>query len=364
VTRNAIELIIGIGILVACVEILDRSLSYFFDLMLLQSVFDDHLYASNWLVLVTKYLVITIGSAIVLSLQFGKRKTNLSRPLFAAFVIAGFAATYLSWQFISHLEELISGGRAIELSLDQSAAKIRTVDDDHDQKGLSFLVPLKVSNLPAHAQLVMDWQDGSATISGRTFEGFAGSHPDGNEGPWLQGGEYGHGFVGFFAPGATLDQIKDWPAADLEFDLAVTMVEKQGDDTEFPVSEDFMPLPKLGHCRITDPGRKGAGIAPLVAECAQAGQVSGVTTMSAYAPGQDKPFAVGMTPFGNSPFFAQLLPDAVHRLSVGMVAKAHTPAEDLYPNSHVVMRNYRPVAHRMVHLALKGVKLQDWAVER
>ena len=363
VTRNAIEVAIGIGILVVLVEMLDRGMFYLFDAMLLQSIFQDQLYAQSWVIVVTKYLVITIGSAIVLTLQYGRRKTALSRPVFAAFILLGFAANFLPWQAASRVQELVSGGSPIELSLDQSAAGIK-VFYQPGEEGVAFRVPIRVSDLPAGAQLVMDWHEGEAKVSGRTLEGFSGIVNDENQGPWLDRGLKGRGFVSFVAHGVTLDQIKDWPAADFAIDLAVTMVEKQGDDIEFPVSEDFAPLPKLGRCRITNPGRFAAGTPPLVAECAQAGNVSGVTTMSAFSPDRAEPFAVGMTPFGTSPFFAQLLPDAAHRLAVGMNPKTLLATADFYPNSHVVMSNYRPVAHRLIHLALKGVKLQDWAVER
>lgn len=358
VTRNVIEFVIGIGLLVAIIEILDRSLFYFFDITLMQSVFRDHFDETNWVLVMIKYLVITIGSASILALQYGRRKTNLSRPIFAAFVVVGFAASYLPWQVSSKIDERVSGGSPIDLSFDTNGARILT-----SEEGLRFRLPIRVSNLPAGAELVMDLQEGAAKVAGRSFEGFAWVIYQEGGGPWLSTRLNGSARAGFFAPGVTLEQIKDWPAADLSLDLSVTMVEKQGDDLDFPASEDYAPLPKLGQCRITDPGRRGVGMPPLVAECAQAGQVAGVTMMSAFVPGRAEPFATGMTPFGYSPFFAQFLPDAIHRLSVGMVPRTETPTTEFYPHSHVVMRNYRALSHRQVHLVLKQVRLQDWGVE-
>lgn len=359
-TRNAIEFIVGIGLAIAGVELMDRLFQYSFGIIPLNSVFRDPLDESNWIVVTAKYLLIAIASATVLYLQYGKRKTRASRLLFLPALLLGFAASYLPWQALAGVEQAVSGanppGASIKFDLDVAKANVRVSENGTESR---ITIPIEVDGLPEGDRLVMDWGASSITVDGQSQDGGAWVDSD-LAGPWLSSrGLSGQAGLGVSLPRQEVERLKSLPAVDIAVDMAVAVVEPVGSETDFTVSEEYAPRPALGRCRVRDPGRQVLHVS-LIAECAQAGRVADVTAMAAFAPGQTEPYAIGMTRFGHSPFFAQFLPDAVNRVAVGMVPTTEQATADLYPNSHIVMRNYRAVAHRKVHLVLKGVRLQDW----
>lgn len=332
-TRNVVEFIVGIAIAVGAVEVMDRLFQYGLGVTPLQSVFHDSLEEFGWIVVALKYLTIAGASLAVLSLQYARRKTSTSRLIFAPLLLLGFAACYLPWQFMSEIQEAVSGPSSFQIEVDPAGPGV--VGDYLD-------FPLKISGLPAGYRLVPDWEESSP------FEGYVEIDGDG---PWLDSrGRNGQAHFGV--------QHADRSTGPIVLDMAVTIVEKLGDDVDLPVSEAYRPVPALGRCRVRDPGRQVKYV-PLVAECAQAGQIADLSTMAAYAPGHADPYAIGMTRFSYSPVLAQLLPDAIARVSVSMVPSSTeqpNATADFYPGSHILVRNYRLVGHRKVHLvlALKG----------
>ena len=364
-TRNTLEFVIGAGILAAAIEVLDRLFAYFFGVTLLRSVFLDYFAESNWIIVLLKYSVIVLGSAVVLGVQYARRKTAPLRLLLFTIILAGFAVSYLPWQVVFDIQETISGTDHFPtLSLD--AAKVRArILKRRDATRLAVSLPVAVSDLPPNTRLVLEWEEAApARIGGHAREtrSYTNIVTTDGEGPWLHRGSRGSASIGFYVPGISEKELEDLPAADFAIDLAVTLIEELGPESEFKVSADYFPLSPLGRCRIREPGRSATGTPGLVAECAEAGPPIAVTSMAAYAPGQDKPYAIGMSRFGSSPFHAQLVPDALDRFSVGMMPTTQHPTADFYPDSRVVMRNYRTIGHRKLRLELAGVRVQDHIV--
>jgi hypothetical protein len=365
-TRNTLEFIVGAGVLAAAIEILDRLFAYFFGITLLRSVFLDYFAESNWIIVFLKYSVIVLGSAAVLFIQYSRRKTAPLRVLFFAIILAGFAVSYLPWQAVFAIQETISGGRDFPaLTLDAAKLRARILKRGSASR-MVVSIPIAVSDVPPNASLVLEWEEAAPVLIGghpRETGSYTDIVSEGTGGPWLHRGSRGSAYVGFYVPGISEEQLKDLPAADLAIDLAVTLIEALGPESEFKVSEDYFPLPLLGRCRVRGPARSATGTPPLVADCAQAGPPPAVTSMAAYAPGQDKPYAIGMSRFGSFPFNAQLVPDALDRFSVGMMPATDRPTADFYPDSRVVMRNYRTIGHRKLHLTLSGLVLRDHIVD-
>jgi hypothetical protein len=84
--------------------------------------------------------------------------------------------------------------------------------------------------------------------------------------------------------------------------------------------------------------------------------------MEAFSPGRAEAYAGATLRSSYAPFFAQFLPDSLNRVQVGMTPRTDLVTADLYPNSHIVMRNYRALQHRKFHLKLGGVRIQDFPV--
>lgn len=329
-TRSVVEFIVGVGLLIGSVELLDRLVQYGFGILPLQSPFWNGLEQWDWILVTVKYLIIAGAAAAVLAVQYARRKTRLSRLIFAPLLLLGFSASYLPWPVLSGFQQAVSGGGSLALAIDPAGKVMR-------EDGV-LSVPIKLSGLRDGQRLVVDWAE--VTAGGQPSEGNVMIGTDGPSGPWLERGLSGQAWVNFPEKAVS-------PA----LDVAVTVIEKQGESIDLAVSEDFQPVAGLGRCRVRDPGRQVPHV-PLVAECAQAGRVASVTTMEAYSTGEQTPFAVGMTKFSYAPFFAQILPDGLNRVGVSMPPRTQTPTADLYPNSHVIVQNYRVVAHRQIHLTL------------
>lgn len=167
VTRNILELFVvaAIGIVAVIMP-----------LHLLDGVAGTGL---DWMISATFYAFALVGTALVVSLQYFRRRTALARCLMGAGAAAILLSAFLPWHTAFALQERLSrdpsSASRIVLAFSPQLGPFRMPQGAADTASGAIYVPLRVTGVPTDAIVLMDRANiRITTIAGRTlYEGDA-----------------------------------------------------------------------------------------------------------------------------------------------------------------------------------------------
>lgn len=327
---------------------------------------------ASWITTIAKYIVMMLGAAIVLALQYFSRKTTISRIALPLLLLSGALLPALPWQAAFGVQQMLSPAPAaagsISMSFAPNSPRVQRNPKSGDMldDAVQIFVPIQIAGLAADRRLFVDRQTvtaltegGRKQVSGMVSGGTTAVNAD---------GEAINGFYPLIDPAArTYAPLgmtrKDLAALDesgatVIVDYALTLSEKEGEEATLNPTQEFLAVPGWGRCRT--PALQGIGIA-LTVQCLSVGERQGLSVLSAYSPDGERAFAVGSTSF-YTPVFAALLPDAVLRNQEILLSRRGRIFTQIPPDTRFVFTHYRPLAHFRYRLVIHDVKLADWVM--
>lgn len=326
----------------------------------------------GWIGEVFRFGLVALAAAVVLGLQYFRRKTLTSRGLVLAFGLGILLSVFLPWKPAFAIESRLSpdpaAGNAVALAFDAQAGRYSApsgVDARANERGqddnAQIFLPLRIAGLPANTHLRADRvevllfdADGRAVYHGVGGE-FARSSSDPAHVPAYQ--EFG-------LPESFYRANQDRPLR-VEFDYSLT---------QFGLSKSYAiaalggdeRMPGWGWCR-TEVNERGTAVE---LHCMQPGHgpVCGSVFLEDASTGARNPEQSACfsdyTPFGDRP-----LPDNFARFGVNVpfrdpsgLAKFPVDGPRL-PQSRVVIRVYEPQDHFTRALLGPAIRLKDWAAQ-
>jgi len=355
----------------------------------------------GWIAHLSVTSVLVLGAAVILAVQYFRRKTPLSRWLTVGVTSLAFAMQFLPWNFAFAVQERLSpvpsAGRSILAGYEPSLEKFRLPEGMHrdavvgrqadarDEASTLYL-PIHITGLPDDGVLNTDRSevrllaaDGKVLYEGPGDDLVI--RKEGHQGPvhFTIGARY-FGFVreiktsdlsvpqdgeawiyhGIALPRGLYERVKNQPLR-LEIDYSWTLL--QGETYNLPGLGGNQVLPGLGRC-TTKMDEDGDDID---LHCMMTGRSpSCASAFLEHVPsGRRNPTAFDCRPY-YAPYLDQLVPDGIARFGTGIrfhdlsgLARYPVEAVDL-PESRVAVRVYQPQDHFKRQLVIPEIHLSDW----
>jgi hypothetical protein len=328
----------------------------------------------GWIGEVFRFGIVLVASAVILRLQFFRRKTFASRVLVVAFGLLLLFSMFFPWGPAFAIEQRLSENRsvgtAIQLRFDPAAGRYRkpsglNIDEDNRSRGdnAEVFLPIRIAGVHANGILLSDRADirlinpnGSVVYHGNGEDmEFDSSGPNPPNEP-------GYQEIEIRQSGYRINQ--DQPLrAEVNYSLTAFRLSKS---YAIPALGGDERMPGWGWCK-TKPNEAGTAVE---LHCMQAGKgpICGSVVLENEATGVRNPerSACGSnyTPFGDRP-----LPDNFARFGVNLpfrdpsgLAKFPVDGSQL-PQSRVVIRVYEPEDHFTRSLVIPQIKLKDWEAQ-
>ena len=366
VTRTFTEAVIGavaaVAVFAALIEVINVQ-------------FPDHWRVDgrsslDWIVEATDLLVAASGVAVVLGLQYFRRRTLAARSLTAAGAILCVVVNFTPWEPVYAIQQRLSPkpgamsgpqlqfqpglGRYQEKTYVSAAASYGNRGRDAMTR---IYLPIGIAGLPPDAVVKSDRLIARIIDpSGRAVDlGFTtpivvvGSKP------------LDRARSRIFVRDAIYERLHDTPVQ-IELDYTLTLFRLSSSHAIRAVDGRQM-IPEMGRCQ-THLNRAGTAVQ---LQCLQAGQVPPCTSFYLeHAPsGRSNPVTTRCEG-GYEPFSLQSEPDALRRPSITLffrdaVNLAHYPVDgSQLKDSQVVMKLYQPEDHFTRRLLIPNVRLSDW----
>ena len=330
----------------------------------------------GWIGEVLRFALVIVAAALVLSLQYFRRKTGAARVLVVSFGLLLLFSLYVPWKPAFAIEAGLSprpgAAAAVKLAFDPTAEHYKppsgmTTSNDPTQRGgndnsarVFLFLPLRISGMGNDAVLITDRVDLSLIDrSGRViYHGAAGDLEVSREGPHPREEPQ---YQQFPVSRQVYDRVRD-QQVDVRLDYSLTLF---GLDKSFslPAVNGEARTPDWGWCqtKVNDHGTEvklhciKPGRAPNCATAFLQNMTSGAQNpapsacLSEYSPIYDSPLPDDMARFGvNLPF----------RDPTGL-AKYPVDGTQL-PQSRAIIRMYKPEDHFTRTLVIPNTKLVDW----
>jgi hypothetical protein len=202
-----------------------------------------------------------VGAALILTLQYFRRRTALARCLVgvggALVICVAFLPWHLAFSMQSALSPQPAAARAIAVAFDPHAARFRLPPGAAPAVTSALHLPLRVSDLPADSSVLMDRADVRITgLDGTTlFRGKTSISVDGR-GSWFdahfevragQGsGQVYSLYQSIYLPEPVFARLKDRPVR-IAIDYSLTLFGPSG-NYSLPATGAYQSLPGLGLC--------------------------------------------------------------------------------------------------------------------
>jgi hypothetical protein len=330
----------------------------------------------SWLVAATWYTLAVTGSAVVISLQFFRRKTAMVRCLIGAGGAAIILSAFVPWHAAFALQERLSSepssAGAILLAFNPRLGPHRLPPGAAAAAGTGLYLPLRVTGVPSAAVVLMDRANVRLTdIGGRTlYEGRSNLTVDGigsiEEARVLvsQGASGGAAvdlYQRVFMPAAIYAKLGD-RAVRMEIDYSLTLFRPEG-TYSMPAAGGSGRLHGLGWCATRIDGEGD----DVQLRCLETRRVpycftaflehtpSGVRNPERHFCEPDYTF-----------FRTNLWPDALSRLEGELPffdrsGLAHYPVDGAkLADSRLVIRTYQPRDHFTRQLETPVIRLSDF----
>lgn len=347
----------------------------------------------QWIALLSVTAVLWLGATIILTLQYFKRETTLSRWITVGILALAFSARFIPWHFAFGLEQRLStvpgAGRPIVPTYEPRLGKFRLPEGmgpgSGEQASIVYL-PTHFIGLPDDGVVNVDRsQVRLLAADGKVLYTGGGDalliRKEGHQGPVhftmgspdlrfvreiktndLSVPQDGEAWIyqGIAFPRGLYAHIKDQPLR-LTIDYSLTLL--QGNLSTIPALGAVQVLPDLGRC-TTEMDDEGDDIQ---LHCMQAGHApSCASAFLEHVPsGRKNPTAFSCSP-NYAPFLVQFVPDGISRFGgeirfhdLSGLAKYPVDVSEL-PKSRLVIRDYQAQDHFTRRLIIPEIRLSDW----
>jgi hypothetical protein len=324
----------------------------------------------GWIGLVTQLLIEMAGVALILWLQYFRRRTAMSRFLALSFIFVMLTAQFLPWKLAFAFEQRFSSqpGAAANISLRFDSSRGKFVLPSGSASRLQYepytalpetdvYLPLRITSVGDDEALLSDWID----VRARNARGNVLFHTSGN-GLKVYGDDPD--------PSRTYQQLRvpvslvsapQTEALQAEYSLTLFRLTKA---YSVPAVNGSEHLPGAGWCRTQIRGRSAVRL-----ECMQATKAPMCMTLflENARSGARNSMASSCSP--NYGLSRTALPDAIQTYGLSIpfrdpsgLAKYPVDGSQL-AESRVVIRLYEPVDHFTRTLTIPNIRLGDWEAQ-
>jgi hypothetical protein len=330
----------------------------------------------SWMFDATFYTAALAGTAIVLCVQYFRRRTNLSRWLVGAGGAATIACAFIPWRLAFGVQQVLSpqptGAQSIQLSFDPQLGRYRWPRGAAPNVTTALYVPLRAAGVPQGASVLMDYADVRIIgLDGKVlYQGRSSISIDGlgsifdtefeirND---QQSDDHSPLYQRLYLPAAVIAQLGDRPVR-IGIDYSLTLF-KPWATSSVPAVGAHEVLKDLGHC-ATQIDAEGDDV--RIGCLSTSPQPSCFTAYLQYpATGLRNPEIHSCIPEYSPTFFAQLWPDAIKRSSGELrffdrSGMFHYPIDgSKLADSQLTIQTYIPVDHFTRHVDMPVVRLAD-----
>jgi hypothetical protein len=326
----------------------------------------------EWITASALIMVVVIGAAAVLKLQFFRRRTLTSRFLMAALTAVGVLTSMMPWQPAFALQKSLStapgSARPVTVAFNPSLGRLKRDASfpqlNNHYEAVSLFLPMRVSGLPVDAAVQADRADvriieaGGRVDSVQTLD--LGARRDGAGDPDRDA------YHTIAVSGEVYNRIKDQPVR-LEINDSLTLFEPAATNT-FPVASPNRFIPGFGRCST----RINLMETAVQVRCDNAGRHPVcVTSYLEHVPtGLRNPERFECDA-DYTPFLAfDIIPDALARFG-GVLPFRDPNGLAKYPvdgsklkDAQVVIRAYQPLEHFERKLTIPEIRLSDWEADQ
>jgi hypothetical protein len=366
VTRTFTESVIGAVGAVAVFAVL---------IQLVNDQFPDHWRVAgrsglDWIVQAADLLVAASGVAVVLGLQYFRRRTLAARSLTAAGALLCVVVNFTPWEPIYAIQQRLSpkpgATSALQLQFQPSLGRYQektyvSAVNFYGNRGRDAMtriyLPIVISGLPSDAVVksdrliarIIDPNSRAIDLGFTTPIVVVGSDPLDRVRSRI------------FVRDAVYERLHDTPIQ-IELDYTFTLF-RLSSSHAIPALDGRQMTPEMGRCE-THLNRAGTAVQ---LRCLQAGQIPPCTSFYLeHMPSGRRNPVTGRCEGGYEPFSLQSEPDALQRPSISLffrdaVDLAHYPVDgSQLKDSQVVMKLYQPEDHFTRRLLIPNVRLSDW----
>jgi hypothetical protein len=321
----------------------------------------------DWMDSIIHCVVILIGAAALLALQYALRRTSAARLVTVGFLVALLLIPPVPWRSAFALEERLSANPAaandvrISFVPDRDAARDNPVGPlPYDRSDASVMLPIHVTGLREGA--ILYGESSRARIvaqDGRIWDGFHMGIPT-----WRNDGQRDKAFNYILGvPRPVYERIAD-QAVRVEIEYFLTLL-KVADSQTLPATGGNGRTRDLGWCgtKLNEAGGE------ILVGCVSAKQPSNCESIVLEDPfnGARNP-PVGYCVWPNyAPFRMSYGPDALNRFTERLPfgtaggVDQYPVKNSMLPRSRVELKLYEPETHFERWLTIPQIRLRDWA---
>jgi hypothetical protein len=324
----------------------------------------------DWIVQTADLLVAASAAAVVLGLQYFRRRTLAARSLTAAGALLCLLVNFTPWQPVYAIQQRLSprpgAASALQLQFQPSLGRYQekvyvSAINVYGNRGRDALtriyLPIGITGLPADAVVKSD------RVVARIIDRNGRDMDLGFTTPVLVNGDSVPDQVRgrIFVHDAVYERLRNTPLQ-IQLDYTLTLF-RLSSAHAMPAWDGRQMIPETGRCE-THLNRAGTAVQ---LQCLQAGQTPPcLEVYLEHMPSGRRNPATGRCEGGYEPFSMQSEPDALRRPSMNLIFRdpvdlAHYPVDgSQLKESRVVMKFYQPEAHFTRRVVIPNVRLSDW----
>jgi hypothetical protein len=319
-----------------------------------------------------RLFLLLVGAAVILSFQYLRRRTRLSRGVLVVATLLCFVTRFLPWNVAFAMQQKLTPGtvasRNIALRFDPQQGPYKqlsglTHDILHGQYGGTngdtvVYIPLRVVGLPADGLLKNDRADVHLIASdGSVVDLGVG----GDFEPFPRGNLSGNVYYPVYVPDDLFKRLKDQHVR-LEIDYSLTLMQQNATGAMSAINGSAS-FQSLGHCT----SRLNSSETSVEVRCLEPGSIPLCTTavLENPATGSQNPPRFSCSP-NYAKFYPVVLPDGMSRFSAGLpfrdangLAAYPVQGKDL-SDSQIRLSTYETADHLRRRLDIADIQLGQW----
>jgi len=317
-----------------------------------------------WIQVTAQALVGLLGAAVVLGLQYFRRRTIVARGLAAAAIAGALLTMFVPWNTAFAVQERLStnpdAASSITVAFDPSIGKFTTEAAYINDVNAFVFLPLRFEHLPAGSVLISDRAE--LRIQNETISARHGVF-DGSVSVWQEDGDGPAAHLMEVLPGELYQRVQDQPE-NLEIELSLTLFAPKSVET-VPALNGKVHTPDLGWC-TTGFNIPHTAIRLACVPLEKMPPCLRIRLHDAASGLSNPPISQcqgNYTPFNDALY---LMPpearDIPFRDLDGRVKFPIAPSQ--LPESQIQIQTYQPIAHFTRTVQVPDTKLKDWTAKQ
>lgn len=293
------------------------------------------------------------GVAVVLAIQYFRRKTTRARWVYGAAALIWLMLQFLPWQpafaIVTRLSPQPAAANRVRINFDPALGKFHGPSPvGFRSRGLPtadvhLFVPLSETGVVQGQILVVDQMSSRITRSGGT-ETNLGDNPGSR---FIE--SLGHEVV--WVPESIYNRLKD-QSVTLEIDYSLTLLQARP-GRAIPAAGGGQWIEEVGRCAT----RTSAGGTQVELGCLSPGNMPCVTLTLEHSETGHGPIQ-GPCPSDYAPYFGRINGDSISRF-----AREFPSLGSQLKDAQVVITPYRPEVHFTRRVMIPNIRLRDWRAE-